>query len=419
MKDKDKTKPDEVLDSIDVGDEVALRYRYQHTYAAICSLRLVDHTSDTILCENHEDFIIKHADGSFTAVQVKTRDLSGDPLKANDAQVVKALQKFCKLDKNFPGDFRSFDFSTNFDFWTQKDDHKNLPALVEKCQRREKIDRLRKDNPLRIFATSIVKGSDLSLNDVCSTMKKVHLNARRETVASIKAALIDEVGQSEFAEDYTYQKTVLFADRLTSLAYLASSKGIKGSRESAYVPGSSFDAAIRQLLLDGKSITYNDTQNLVNEFSQPVLAPLQIDGLLPVDDLPKDLAVMIQKLAFGEMQKVRIDHLSDLVRSFQHLQASWARKYSPEKAKLLTESVLAHVLHDCVEAEASVSDETQPFAREKYDFLKVSLNERLKTHPTTVPECTVEHLIGAAGILTEQCKVWWSPKFEFRVQNDV
>ncbi|MEM9670185.1 MAG: dsDNA nuclease domain-containing protein [Pseudomonadota bacterium] len=413
--------PDAVLDTEDPGDDVALRYRYQHINAAIYALMLVDPTLDVIavVCENHEDFVVKHRDGAFTGVQVKTRDLKNDAMKANDAQVVKAIRKFCELDRRFPDKFRVFDFSTNHFFWEDKEDHRNIPWLITSISARGSLKGTRGTNPIRQFANAVIDGTEVSLEEFCSTIDKIQLNSRGETINTVRSVLVDAVGQSSFAQDYTYQKAAMFADRLATIALEASSKGGLGTMLEAYSPGSSFNDALEKLTLKGKIIDLEAIDPLIQEFSEPFLEPLKIDGLVPIEDLPQDLARMIQKLAAGELQKVRIDNFTDLVRSFEHLQASWALKHSPAKAKELTETVFSHVLFDCVEAEATVSDESEPFAREKYDYLKDELNARLTQNSETVPGCTLEHLIGVAGILTEQCKVWWSPKFDIESQSDV
>ena len=51
--------PDEVLDTVDVGDETQLRFRYQHAYGVILLLAALSGKKPyTILwCEHHEDLL--------------------------------------------------------------------------------------------------------------------------------------------------------------------------------------------------------------------------------------------------------------------------------------------------------------------------------------------------------------------------
>ena len=85
--------PNEVLAPNDPGDETASRYRFQWTWAAIASCMLFDQTQDVIevFCEQVEDVLLKHSDGTFTGQQVKTRDSDQPVWKADDEQ--KKLHK--------------------------------------------------------------------------------------------------------------------------------------------------------------------------------------------------------------------------------------------------------------------------------------------------------------------------------------
>src|SRR5882672_7831950 len=96
--------PDTVLDKDDQGDDVALRFNYQHCYAAINAIRLITDESNIaeIICENHEDVLIKHPIGGLIGSQIKTRALHLPPFKSSDTQIKSALVKFCALDAKFP-----------------------------------------------------------------------------------------------------------------------------------------------------------------------------------------------------------------------------------------------------------------------------------------------------------------------------
>lgn len=406
--------PDKLLDVSDPGDDVSARFKYQHTYAALTAIKAIDETSDveTVICENHEDFIVKLTNGKFIAVQVKTRSISLEKLKANDSSVKKALTKFCRLEQKFPDEFQNYDLSTNFNFWTEKEDHRNLPYLLAKTMERGNLKRLRKGTTLKTFIESISEGETFSAEVVFSALSKTVLNGRDEKVGHLSSVLIDAVGQTDIGRDLTYADTVRLSERLIHIACDASSLRLGKNVQAAYEPGVSFQNAINNLQLEGKTLTSDTISGYFDEFSNNSSEPLSIEGLVPLEDLPHDLARMFQKLAAGELQKCRIDLMEDLVRSFQHLQVKWSRKYGPDKAKELTDDLLAKVLVDCVEAEAKIGDTGVPFAKEKYDNLRDELKERVSSQITSPHSVTREHMLGAAGVLTEQCKVWWSPVFD-------
>src|SRR5437764_1006914 len=105
--------PEEVLDTVDTGDETQLRFRYQHAYGVILLLAALSGKKPyTILwCEHHEDLLGQRNDDSFDAYQIKTRrdglwNLSDDSLK-------DSIKRFVEVDQRFPGKIKEFFFVSN------------------------------------------------------------------------------------------------------------------------------------------------------------------------------------------------------------------------------------------------------------------------------------------------------------------
>lgn len=105
--------PDEILDTVDTGDETQLRFRYQHAYGVILLLAALSGKKPyTFLwCEHHEDLLGQRNDGFFEAYQIKTRrdgswNLSDDPLK-------DSIKRFVEVDQHFPRKIKEFFFVSN------------------------------------------------------------------------------------------------------------------------------------------------------------------------------------------------------------------------------------------------------------------------------------------------------------------
>jgi hypothetical protein len=124
--------PESVLSNDDPGDDIQRRFRYQATYAAIISLSLLDEKSeaDCIFCEHHEDILVKHKDGTFIGIQVKTRIVHKGPYKAGDEAIIKSLKRFIKLESQFIGYFSKYVIAVNNGFWQQTENSSNLPYLL-------------------------------------------------------------------------------------------------------------------------------------------------------------------------------------------------------------------------------------------------------------------------------------------------
>ena len=118
--------PGAVLDKTDPGADVQGRFSYQHCYAAIQCLRLIDGDREAVFCENHEDILLRKRGGQYEALQIKTRRFDLEPFAADDDEVLKSVGRFSKLEKVYPGRFDAFHFVTNHGFRNDKESGKNL-----------------------------------------------------------------------------------------------------------------------------------------------------------------------------------------------------------------------------------------------------------------------------------------------------
>ena len=57
-------------------------------------------------------------------------------------------------------------------------------------------------------------------------------------------------------------------------------------------------------------------------------------------------------------------------------------------------------------------DKNSVFGMNMLMDVKDRIKDRLKNDKNSLLDCTPEHLLGLVAILTEECQVWWSDKFE-------
>jgi len=184
--------PDSVLDTTDPGDDVTLRFNYQHCYAAINAIRLItDESFSAVICENHEDILIRRTAGDFIGSQIKTRELTLPPFKSTDSQIQSALAKFCVLDARFPNSFYGFDITTNHGFWDNSESANNLPWLLEGIRERGGVKGLRSNNPHRIFVEQIAADTGIQAIAVAGTLRKTSLRGHESDIVSIRGHVRD------------------------------------------------------------------------------------------------------------------------------------------------------------------------------------------------------------------------------------
>jgi hypothetical protein len=408
--------PDTMLDKADPGDDIALRFNYQHCYAAINAIRLVTNESNIaeIICENHEDILVKRPIGRFIGSQIKTRALMLPPFKSSDAQIRSALKKFCILDARFPDSFDGFDFTTNHGFWQETDSANNLPWLLDGIRERGGIKGLRNTNPLRQFVDEIAADAGLKSSEVAATLHKTSLRGHESDISGIRGHVRDTLSECPGVSDLPYSIVFQIADAIIALAREASLKTLKGPIADLYAPGTHLAKAIDDQRLAGKRISKADVLAIIDQFknNSKSYQDLDLTDLITPSDVPSDLVRAVRKLARGGVEAARVTNIEDLVRSFEALLLQWTRRYGADEAKKRYNNVLGVVRFETTEAQVDAAKAGEPYGSAMYANLVDRLHARLKQDADQLYKCRPEHLLGAAGLLTQQCKTWWSSKFD-------
>lgn len=406
--------PANVLDTGDPGDDTIARFKYQFCIVAINALKMIvsPDSAKSIICENFEDLIVEQNDGKFIAVQVKTRARHRPLFKLTDVDVEKSLVRFIKLDVQFPGKFTAFQFVTNHELWTEKENSSNFDWFLKEVAVSPKVKGLHKTNPKRVAVERLAEESATSPEHVISVLLRTECVSRREDVSSIERAVSDAITQCEQCTDLPYQTVLKLADDLIGAAFQASSKGRNTLVAQLYAIDAKFEEVFAEASLEGKRIDLAVVTRIIEDRLLPEEELVDIAGMVSLEDLPNGLTRMVQKMAKGGVETIRIQHMTDLVRSLEALEVRWATRHGREKAKSMIGDLLARTLTECVEAQVEASLVGTPYGSKQYSAIKERLERKHTRERDTLYGCKVEHLIGAAGVLTEECKVWWSEKFE-------
>ena len=406
--------PDSILDKSDPGDDVAARFEYQHSYAAINAIRLISEHENLaeVICENHEDILLKDSAGNFIGTQIKTRTITLSPFRAGEPQVTSALGKFCHLDRKFPGCFEGFDFTTNHAFWESEQSLNNLPWLLASLRERGGIRGLRENNPLRQFIGGIANNTGLSPQDVATTLLRTTVRGHGAEIGHIRGEVREALCACPGIEELPYSTVVAIAKALVQLAREASAKSLRGPITELFAPGTDLKQVVDDQLLAGKRICKADVLAVIKRFEggRPY-EDINVSTLITPSDAPSDLVVAFRKLAKGGVEAVRVTNIEDRVRSFEALFLEWSRKHGVDEATRRYNNVLAVVQFEAAEAHASAEKGGEPYGSAMFGALAERLQARARNDRDQLHGCRPEHLIGAAGVLTQQCKTWWSPHF--------
>lgn len=405
--------PSTILDHKDAGDDVIARFRYQFCNVAINALRLVSDPewAKSVICENFEDLILERHDGRFVGIQVKTRARQLPTFKLTDSAVEKSLVRFVQLKKKFPDQFVEFQFVTNHEMWVEKDDERNLPWLISATQETPSIKHLRKNNPKKIAIERLCCASNSSTEDVIGTLIVSKCTSRREDVKTIVLSVQHALLECDQCSELQHKTVLQITEDIIHEASLASTRGNRTWVPRLYAADANFSDLFSDVALLGKKIDRLRIQQLIADRLMPTDEPLTIEGLVNSSDLPKGLSRMFQKMAAGGVETSRINHTQDLVRSFESLKIKWTLKYGRDKAHEMINDLLARTLTECVEAEVAASRDGKIYGSNQFAILKEKLDNRYVRERDTLHGCKSDHLLGAAGVLTEDCKVWWSEPF--------
>lgn len=173
----------ENLPSTDVGAEVRRRFRYQDIYTAKRALEMMSRRStiDCIICEHHEDLLIRHRDGHIEAVQVKSRHDDLDAFAATDPEIVRAIVKFVELDQHSKVD--KFVLAGSRGFRRRPRDRRSLPfILLLACSPAETIagtDRRHLDEYIdHLCSSSSGLGAKVTRSAATAVLQKVTIDSR-------------------------------------------------------------------------------------------------------------------------------------------------------------------------------------------------------------------------------------------------
>jgi hypothetical protein len=413
--------PGNTLDTSDPGDDVQLRFRYQHAYAAIECLRMLAANGGprAVYCENHEDVLIENNDGKFVGVQVKTRELRLPPFRSTDEPFMRAVRRFSRLVRLFPDWFTAFRFATNHRFWDGAETPANPLYLTRFLRDRGGVKHLRADNRVRAYLCSVCSDGQANEEHLVAALLLLNLASHESDLRHTYRDLVDAIGQTRgLASSCTLSTVYRIADNLIHRVVMASSQHPGGNVVDLYKPDVNMEEVRDKLLLAGKKLVLADVESVIDQ-SLPESASnlLVTSGFVPAELLPPGMDAMRQKLAAGGVQQARVGVIEDSVASIQKTYFEWGYKHEVKTANDRLQHLQALVTDDCAEAQIQASGESNPYGAQMYLLLRSRLKDR-QGGVDPLFGCGERHLLGVAGTLTEDCKVWWSDPFIVNTKKD-
>jgi len=357
-----------------------------------------------VFCEHHEDVLVKHIDGTFSGLQVKTRLSNQEVWKTSDEAVRDACARFSKLEANFPGRFRAFRFLTNHPLYaaTNGQDLRYVLPTVRNVIAVSDLPR-----PVATFLTRVAKKADCTEEVAFTALSKTDATDDLPKLADIEVRLVATLTEVWIrAADCTYPVVVKAArhlawecGRASSLthqdvlpAYLPATANPEETELATRLAAKRLD---RSRILEILDHGFNET------------APLDGDTEACTEPGSGATDLLLQKLDVGGFSAVSRNSALDLRDKADYLGIVWTRKYGRDLGLQRYGHVRSLVLSDAARAFETAKSEEDPFGIQMLSELR-SRFQRRRMEGSQLYECSNEHLEGFAYSLTSQCQVDWS-----------
>lgn len=399
--------PDTIPVTNDPGDDTARRYRYQWTVAAITCCMLLDDSEDVaeVICEHHEDVLIKHNDAKFTGIQVKTRSSDQDVWKANDPDVRRSCARFARLEEGFPGQFRAFKFLTNHPFHSAGN-RQDLCYVLETIRAAAAMAGLPRE--ILRFLSKISKQAGCSDAVAFEALSKTHASDDLPRLPDIEARLVATLTSTwTGAEECSYPSVVKAARAIVNECGRASSLAHENILPAYLLVGS--NSADKELAarLAFKRI---DKTRILDILNQGLNATALLEGNPEFWSEPgrRSSDLLMIKLNAGGFSAVSCNSAKDLRDQAEYLGLVWTKKYGRNSGLRRYNHIRSLVLSDSATAFEATQSKERLFGRHMLSELRDKFIQRRQDGRSQLFDCSIEHLEGFSYILTSECEVDWS-----------
>ncbi len=403
--------PIDLLPDNQTGQDTERNYRYQHAYGVILLLGAVSNRLPylSIYAEHHEDFICERSDSLVDGFQIKTRkpeegswDLADDALKMS-------IKHFVELNNTFHEAVGSLNFVSNVDFSNPGSDIKDhlklrrspvkFIKIVKECSSVDNITA-----PFDITLSELCAYCGCSAEELFATIKKVELilgpdrNSFDSEIVTTHLATLPNCS--------TFSVPVLNAirDELIHRVWLASHKVDDPSKH--WYP-------INKISPDNPYITEKriSVEMVLQTIHKNVEPPFRYfdTSTITLGNGKGNLEILRKKMERGNL------HNQILTMERRSLSAEQKLIEFAIRNPIGTEAHLAQlesiVQGECDEAYLNASLKGVPIGPQMLADVYNRLKLKSEQQSDLVLRQPYELLVGISGLLTGECKVWWSERF--------
>lgn len=399
------------LPTQDIGAETLRNFCYQSAYAVVLLVAAAAGKKNYIAvwCEQEDDVLAQIDDKFFDAYQVKTRKPENGKWNLTDNPFVSAINGFLSLDKRFPGCFKHFNFVTNVE--SSESDAAGITHLspqrlissVLTCVSATALSGSEEKGFKALLAKVRAKTTSEELFKVLQRLGFAKLPPTRDSfIAELAQNHLQQLEWCRLPQD----KLETIVRDLISMITGASS--ISSQDAARHLPHHAEDGQPDPHLAF-KRISVDDLVLRSRELAIPTFRYLPNLTIHPLKQTDKDKRRFELKLKRGGLDDYAYSLRTQLL-STEAIFLELATRGPGADAELVQiENV---VKAECDAAQLRAAQGTAPYGQRMLIGVQDRLRLAAKNEPGKVAYQPYEALMGMAGILTENCLVWWSDKFD-------
>jgi hypothetical protein len=393
------------------GSDTERNYRYQHAYGAIlligAAFKKLPYVA--VYVEHHEDLLCERSDSRVDGYQIKTRNPEEGDWDLSDEAIKKSIKRFVELNKAFPEYICSLKLVSNVNFSNPGSDIKDQSKLrrspikfleaEQKCSRFDEIAA-----PFDETFRGLQEYCGCSSEELFLTLQKVELLKGPERTSFDSEIVTTHLATLPVCSSYTVPVLNAIREELIHKVYIASH--VVDDPSKHWIP-------INRISSDNPYIT---SRRLPVEVVLQVIQD-KADPPFRYYDAPTialgngrgNLAILKKKMERGDLHSQILTMERRSLSAEQNL-IEYAIRYPIETDGHLAQ-LESIVQGECDEAYLHASLSEKPFGRQMLDDVYARLKLKANEHDLVLRQ-PYELLVGIAGLLTGECKVWWSERFD-------
>lgn len=404
----------ESSDSLDPGDEVQRNFRYQHAYGAIL---LIGATAGrlsyvAVWCEHHEDLLGERTDGTFDCFQVKTRSPGRGAWTIGEEGWKGSLKRFVRLVRRFGDRIHRVVFVSDtplLDVGLEVRDRTRLSsspaALLRQVNGAQSASELTQPFD-RVFRKLLVD-CRCTEDDLFRTLKRMTFQPGPSQDGIDAVLSHDHLPLLPECANLPRIKLNGIRDELIQRVYFASSLRIQDPARHYYrfQENGSGDPVLR-----AKRIAVDDVHLLLRD--SPVVPFRFYPGAATVSigQGRGNIFRLNTKMIRGGLSAHFVTMQRRALSAEEHLMEIAHR--APEEIDSILDQLESVVQGECDDADLHAVSMPGHFGSVKLLKLQQGLKFVAEHRPDMVYHQPYECLIGLAGLLSGECKVWWSEPFD-------